>query len=147
MSHLSIQAYLLLHLFCFSCLSLPIIAECFFFGEGGGIGHFLLQSSGPHSLPMFCCIPAPIQQSSHDPFWNRLITVPPSNFDLMCIRHSAKCALQYLQAGFPYKSAKESLKVTAQLWVHISWYTSTLSSLSLSLSLYCRRSVCHGFSP
>ena len=44
----------------------------------------------PPLLPIFWCRPAPMHWYSHEPLCDLLITFPPSNFDLICIQHSAR---------------------------------------------------------
>ena len=50
----------------------------------------LFHAFGPHIEPWFCSNPAPIHLFCHDPLWDRLITVPPSNLHRLCINASAK---------------------------------------------------------
>ncbi len=48
------------------------------------------QVAGPHSLPILCCKPAPMQRCSQEPDCERLMTFPPSNLVRTCIHDSAK---------------------------------------------------------
>ena len=79
------------------------------FGEDSVI---LAQTVGPHSFPMFYCKPAPMQRCSEEPLWERLMTFPPSNLDLICIQHSARYVV-----AFPSSCPAFATSLLSRTWM------------------------------
>ena len=53
-----------------------------------------------------------MQRCSHEPLWERLMTLPPSNLDLICIQHSARFVVT-----FPSSCAAFATSLLSKTWM------------------------------
>ena len=98
---LSIREYLLRHCFSFASSAAFLLRSFSAFlagcsaastktGYWGGFGH-LRPNCKPPLLPrVLLQTSSPCSDTPREPLWERLMTFPLSNLDLMCIQHSAR---------------------------------------------------------
>ena len=106
----------------------------------GGVFVILDQTVGAHSFPLFCRKPAPIQRCSQEPLCERLITFPPSNFDRMCIQHSARFVVSLPSSCLDFATSRLSRTWISCIIFGLSclpfWGSLSVVMLSVTVSLH-----------
>lgn len=130
-----------------SCLPLAIFSA--FLAESSGVSMktefveelvILNQTADLQSFHMFCCKPGSMQRYSQEPLWERLMTFPPSNLDLMCIQHSARLVVTFPNSCLAF--ATTLLSMSCIIFVLIS-----VGVCPPHWKFLCHRIICNCFSP